>query len=181
MKAMRQRDGETIDDTRKVNPGEVWEENEFWLELTWRIDPDGSLGIRQYAESKKNPGTRLSVDEYYEWIFDNSVPGLPERAAEENLTPLEFMRRYGAFEVKEKIGRVYEEIVPAEEIDDAREDRFGRVFTRAAKPAGPNIVPLPLPDGDEEGRRLVGIKIDGDNQTRFSDAERPARVLFVDD
>jgi hypothetical protein len=25
------------------------------------------------------------------------------------LTPLEFMRRYGAFEVKEKIGRVYEE------------------------------------------------------------------------
>ena len=51
--------GETIDDTREVNPGEVWEENEFWLELTWRIDPDGSLGIRQYAESKKNPGTRL--------------------------------------------------------------------------------------------------------------------------
>ena len=38
----------------------VWEENEFWLELTWRIDPDGSLGIRQYAEmSQKNPGTRL--------------------------------------------------------------------------------------------------------------------------
>jgi hypothetical protein len=88
----------------------VWEENEFWLELTWRIDPDGSLGIRQYAESKKNPGTRLGIDEYYEWIFDNSVPGLPERAAAENLTPLEFMRRYGAFEVKEKIGRVYEEL-----------------------------------------------------------------------
>ncbi len=82
MKAMRQRDGETITDTRKVNPGEVWEENEFWLELTWRIDPDGSLGIRQYAESKKNPGLRLSVDEYYEWIFDNSVPGLPDRAAD---------------------------------------------------------------------------------------------------
>ena len=83
-----------------MNPGEVWEENEFWLELTWRIDPDGRLGIRQYVESKKNPGTRLSVDEYYEWIFENSVPGLPEKAAAENLTPLEFMRRYGAFEDK---------------------------------------------------------------------------------
>ena len=94
-KADRQREGETIGDTREVNPGEVWEENEFWLELTWRIDRDGSLGIRQYAESKKNPGTRLSVDEYYEWIFDNSVPGLPEKAAAEGLTPLEFMRRYG--------------------------------------------------------------------------------------
>src|SRR6185295_14830671 len=80
-KADRQREGETVADTREVNPGEVWEENEFWMELTWRIDRDGSLGIRQFVESKKNPGTRLSVDEYYEWIFDNSVPGLPEKAA----------------------------------------------------------------------------------------------------
>src|ERR1043165_323458 len=141
MKAARQRAGETIDDTRKVNPGEVWEENEFWLELTWRIDKDGSLGIRQYVESKKNPGTRLGIDEYYEWIFENSVPGLPETAAAENLTPLEFMRRYGAFEVKQKIGRVYDEPVPAAELDDLREDVIGRVFTRAPKPAGPNIVP----------------------------------------
>ena len=59
MRAARERRGEKINDTREVNPGEVWEENEFWLELTWRIDPDGSLGIRQYVESKKNPGTRL--------------------------------------------------------------------------------------------------------------------------
>src|SRR6184192_1573031 len=100
-KADRQREGEEINDTREVNPGEVWEENEFWMELTWRIDPDGRLGIRQFVESKKNPGTRLSVDEYYEWIFDNSVPGLPEKAAAEGLTPLEFMRRYGAVEVKQ--------------------------------------------------------------------------------
>ena len=128
MKAARQRDGEEIDDTREVNPGEVWEENEFWLELTWRIDPDGSLGIRQYVESKKNPGTRLSVDEYYEWIFDNSVPGLPEKAAAEDLTPLEFMRRYGAFEITTKVGAIYEEPVPSDELEDIREDRFGRVF-----------------------------------------------------
>ena len=50
MKAARQRDGEQIDDTRQVNPGEVWEENEFWMELTWLIDPDGALGIRQFVE-----------------------------------------------------------------------------------------------------------------------------------
>src|SRR5258707_8527581 len=98
--------GVKVSDTRLVNPGEVWEENEFWLELTWRIDPDGSLGIRQYAESKKNPGTRLGVDEYYEWIFENSVPGLPESAATENLTSLEFMRLFGAFDVKVMVGRI---------------------------------------------------------------------------
>ena len=64
----------------------------------------------------------LGVDEYYEWIFDNSVPGLPEKAAAENLTPLEFMRRYGAFEVKQKVGAIYEEPVGAEELEDIRED-----------------------------------------------------------
>src|SRR5918993_3893139 len=64
-RAARERMGEKINDTRAVNPGEVWEENEFWLELTWRIDPDGRMGIRQFAESKQNPGERLGVDEYY--------------------------------------------------------------------------------------------------------------------
>jgi anaerobic selenocysteine-containing dehydrogenase len=167
MKALKQREGQNIKDTREVNPGEVWEENEFWLELTWRIDPDGSLGIRQYAESKKNPGSRLGIDEYYEWIFNNSVPGLPEKAAEEDLTPLQFMRRYGAFEIKNKIGKIYDETVGAEELEDTRIDQFGRVFTQAPKPAGPNIVPIPLPDGDAEGRRLVGIQLDEEIKRGF--------------
>ncbi len=127
MRAARQRDGEDITDTREVNPGEVWEENEFWMELTWRIDRDGSLGIRQFVESKKNPGERLGVDEYYGWIFEHSVPGLPEKAAAENLQPLEFMRRYGSFEISRKVGAIYEETVPGEELDDVREDHFGRV------------------------------------------------------
>ena len=51
----------------------MWEENEFWLELSWRIDPDGSLGIRDFVESEKRPGERLSVDEFYEFIVENSV------------------------------------------------------------------------------------------------------------
>ncbi|HEX7174049.1 MAG TPA: molybdopterin-dependent oxidoreductase, partial [Pyrinomonadaceae bacterium] len=167
LRAARERLGETIKDTRSVNPGEVWEENEFWLELTWRIDPDGSLGIRQFAESKARPGERLSVDEYYAHIFENSVPGLPERAAGEGLTPLEFMRRYGAFEIRRKVGALYEEPVPEGELDDAREDLFGRVYTRTPKPASVNIVPIPTPDGDAEGRRLVGISVDGQTLRGF--------------
>src|SRR5205085_3514214 len=109
LKAARERLGEQVKDTREVNPGEVWEENEFWLELTWRIDPDGALGIRKFAESRARPGERLGVDEYYAYIFENSVPGLPERAAKENLTPLQFMRRYGAFEISSKTGALYEQ------------------------------------------------------------------------
>jgi anaerobic selenocysteine-containing dehydrogenase len=162
MRAARERLGENVRDTRDVNPGEVWEENEFWLELTWRIDPDGSLGIRQYAESKQRPGERLSVDEYYAYIFENSIPGLPERAAEEDLTPLEFMRRYGAFEISRKIGAVYEQEVPPDELEDVRRDRFGRVYTRTAKPASTNVVPVPTIDPDAEGRRMVGVEVDGE-------------------
>lgn len=159
LRAARERRGERVTDTREVNPGAVWEENEFWLELTWRIDPDGSLGIRKFAESQKNPGARLSVDEYYSYIFENSVPGLPERAAAEGLTPLQFMRRYGAFEISAKTGALYEQDVPVEELEDFRVDRFGRVYTRTPKPASPNIVPIPTIDADAEGRRFVGVQV----------------------
>jgi anaerobic selenocysteine-containing dehydrogenase len=162
MRAARERLGETVGDTRHVNPGEVWEENEFWIELTWRIDPDGDLGVRWFAESKARPGEKLTVDEYYGWIFENSVPGLPETAAAEELTPLQYMRRYGAFEISRKIGPLYEQPVPSEELDEIAEDIFGRVYSRA--PAAPplNIVPTGAPDPDEDGRRAAGVRVDGE-------------------
>ncbi|HEX6120981.1 MAG TPA: hypothetical protein VFZ03_16155, partial [Dongiaceae bacterium] len=62
---------------QRRHPGEVWEEDEFWIELSWRIDPDGSLGVRRCYESPYRPGKKITVDEYYGWIFENSVPGLP--------------------------------------------------------------------------------------------------------
>ncbi len=161
LRAARERAGETITDTRQVNPGEVWEENEFWIELSWRIDPDGSLGIRQYHESRAHPGEKLTVDEYYGWMFENSVPGLPERAASEGLTPLEWMRRYGAFEVSRGDGAVHEREVPDEELSDIAVNEFGRVYTAAPAPAGPNIVPVASPGPDEQGRRAVGVSVDG--------------------
>ncbi len=147
--------------TRGANPGEVWEENEFWIELTWRIDPDGSRGIRGFFESRERPGEKLTVDEYYAWMFENSVPGLPERAAREGLAPLEYMRRYGAFEIDAGVGAVYEERVPPGELEDVRVDREGRAFTRAAAASSNNVVPMPVVEGDEEGRRRAGVEVDG--------------------
>ena len=95
----RERAGETFEWTWQTNPGEVWEEDEFWIALSWAVDPDGSLGVRHYFESPYRPGERLTVEEQYRWIFENSVPGLPEAAAKQGLSPLEYMRRYGAFEI----------------------------------------------------------------------------------
>ena len=96
--AMEKR-GIPYQDTRDTNPGEVWEENEFWFELSWQIDPDGSLGIRQWFESRERPGERMTQDEYYDTLFSRSVPGLPAAAEAQGLTPLQYMRTYGVFEV----------------------------------------------------------------------------------
>ncbi len=96
-----EREGGSIDGTlsRDHNPGEVSEENEFWIELSWRIDPDGSLGIRQWFESAENPGEPIGIDEYYGGMFAENVPGLADAAAEAGQTPLEYMRDRAAFAV----------------------------------------------------------------------------------
>jgi anaerobic selenocysteine-containing dehydrogenase len=160
LRAARERNGERLGDARDANPGEVWEENEFWIELSWRIDPDGSLGIRRYFESVKEPGSKLTVDEYYGHIFEHSVPGLPERAAAENLSPLGFMRRYGAFEVANRIGALHERPVPESQLVDAQVDRIGRVYARGDAPPSANVVPAPTLAPDAEGRAMVGVRVD---------------------
>jgi anaerobic selenocysteine-containing dehydrogenase len=161
LRASRERAGQPVTDTRQVNPGEVWEENEFWIELSWRIDPDGSLGIRQYHESRARPGEKLSVDEYYGWMFENSVPGLPERAAAEGLTPLAWMRRYGAFEISRGQGAVHEQPVPGSELTGMAVSPDGRVYSTAPAPQPANIVPVGTPGPDDQGRRPAGVMIDG--------------------
>ncbi|MFZ5479943.1 MAG: molybdopterin dinucleotide binding domain-containing protein [Myxococcota bacterium] len=110
--------GKPVGDTREANPGEVWEEDEFWIELSWRIDPDGSLGVRKWFESPYRPGEKVTVDEYYGWIFERSVPGLPEEAAKHGLTPLQYMRRHGAFLVEEGTWEAHRKRVDGEVVGD---------------------------------------------------------------
>jgi len=76
-----------------------------------KMDPDGSQGIRKWFESPYRPGEIINIDEYYQWIFENSVPGLPAAAEEEGLKPLEYMRKYGVFEVTATNYKPYEKEV----------------------------------------------------------------------
>ena len=122
LRALREKMGETFETTRETNPGEVWEENELHIELSWRIDPDGSLGIRQYFESPYRPGAKITVNEYYQWMFENGVPGLPEAAAKEGLTALEYMRKYGVFAVEENIYEPHMHELSDEAMHDAHVD-----------------------------------------------------------
>jgi anaerobic selenocysteine-containing dehydrogenase len=119
--------GQDYTDTRDANPGEVWEENEFWFELSWRIDPDGALGIKKHFESPYRSGEKITTDDYYRWVFENSVPGLPEKSAAQDMTPLEYMRRYGVVEVDTDVYRVDERPLTDDELADTTVDEQGVV------------------------------------------------------
>jgi anaerobic selenocysteine-containing dehydrogenase len=122
VRVARERAGERFATTREANPGEVWEEDELWIELSWRIDPDGALGVRRYYESPARAGEKITVDEYYGWIFEHSVPGLPAEAAKHGLSPLEYMRRFGAFLVEEGTWHAHKQELAAEELAAAELD-----------------------------------------------------------
>jgi anaerobic selenocysteine-containing dehydrogenase len=166
--------GQEVRFTYEANPGEVWEETEFWIELSWRIDPDGSLGIRHYFESPYRPGQKITVHEYFRWMFENSVPGLPEAAAQEGLTPFEYMRKYGAFEMRRGPEAPYDQPVSEEQLQDITIDSETQlVYSKAPAQPSPNITPHPAFVGDERGRP-VGIQI-GDRILRGFDT--PSRRL----
>lgn len=91
--------GQDSDDVRDSNPGQVWQEAEFWVALSWRIDPDGKLGVRKWWESAERAGQPVSMNEYWADVFDHGVPGLKEAASAMGLSPLQYMQKHGAFAV----------------------------------------------------------------------------------
>ena len=143
LRVMLERQGRAFDWTWQAHEaagiGQVWEEDEFWIELSWRIDPDGALGIRKYFESPYRPGAKVRVDEIYRWIFEHSVPGLPEAAAKEGLTPLEYMRRRGSFLVEENVYRHHEQPLAAADLQGARVEPTTRTVVRAGQAIGVEV------------------------------------------
>ena len=154
MRVAMEKMGEPVEFTYEANPGQVWEENEFWIQLSWRIDPDGSLGIRKHFESPYRPGECVTVEEYYQWIFENSVPGLPEAAAAEGLTALKYMRKYGSFEVK-RPGEVYKMHEEPVEANGAQPDKTSGILK------------------DKDGS-AIGVMVDGEAKTGW---KTPSRKL----
>jgi anaerobic selenocysteine-containing dehydrogenase len=151
MRVALERQGKKFNSTyeahREAGLGEVWEEDEFWIELSWRIDPDGSLGIRKYFESPYRGGQKLAIDEYYRWIFENSVPGLPAEAEKEGLSPLDYMRKYGAFLVQEGSYAGHEQPIAAKDLDAATVDPQTHVVSAKGSPVGVQV----------EGKTCVGF------------------------
>jgi anaerobic selenocysteine-containing dehydrogenase len=129
------RTGKNFTFTYEVNPGEVWEEDEFWIELSWRIDSDGSMGIRKHFESPYRPGEKITVDEYYQFVFEN-IKGLPETAAKEGLTPLDYMRKYGAFNIEPSVYNKHLDELPASKMEGTTVDPVSKVIMKGGKAIG---------------------------------------------
>ncbi len=166
--------------THEFNPGEVWEENEFWIDLSWHIDPDGSRGIRQWFESNDTPGTPISVDEYYRTMFADSVPGLADDAAAAGKTPLEYMRDVGAYAVPGDVITPYERIVADDAVADCEKDSDG-VFRKPGTTGTWNgeastladVKLAPLGDGSP------AVEVDGEIKEGFPTPSRKLE-LFSD-
>ena len=139
-----ERAGVQVEKTYQANPGEVWEEAEFWIDLSVEMDKDGSLGIRQWFESPYRDGEIISMDEYWQWIFEHSVPGLPEAAAKEDLTPLAYMKKYGAFEITNNKYEPYTAQVDAGSVHNV--DAYG-----AARDADGKVVGIEVGDAILKG------------------------------
>ncbi len=164
--------GHKVARTWEANPGQVWEETEFWIDLSWAIDPDGALGIRRYFESPYRPGEPITVDDYFGWMFENSVPGLPEAAAKEHLTPLAYMRKYGAFEIRSGAEAEFDRpLSEREQAGAAIDPATAIVYTSAPAAAARNIVPVPAPASGPLGR-AIGVVVDGRARAGFRTPSR---------
>ncbi len=139
------RDGKEVKFTYEVNPGEVWEEDEFWIELSWLIDKDGDLGIRDHFMSPYREGEKINIDEYYQYIFENTK-GLPEASENEKLTPLEYMRKFGAFMVETEVYAKNEQSLSNEEMIGTSVRKNGQI---------------------EKDEQIIGVQVDGNNCTGF--------------
>ena len=136
LRTLLARQGKHVEWTYQANPGEVWEEDEFWIALSWRVDPDGKLGVRKFFESPYRPGERITIDEYYRHIFENSIPGLPEAAAKEGTTALEYMRRHGAFLVQDNVYKTHEAPLSEKELLGTTRDEARGCVLKDGKPVG---------------------------------------------
>ncbi len=157
LREVARRQGKNPQFTYEVNPGEVWEEDEFWIQLSWRIDPDGSLGIKKHFESPYRPGECVTVDEYYQYIFEHTK-GLPETAAREGLSALEYMRKYGAFVVEKSGYKKNEHLLDEKALEGSSTDAKTGVISKNGKAIGVSV----------KGKACVGFPTPSRKQEFFS-------------
>ncbi len=161
--------GVPYEDARRSNPGQVWEEEDLWIHLAWRIDPQGEWGIREAFESRQFLGERLRTEEYYNVMLERGVPELAEAAVMDGMSALQYLRERGVFQVEGRPGAVHERLIREEDLENVRESREGRVYALRQRREHPAGIPTGSePDPDARGRLAVGVRLEGDIRAGFS-------------
>jgi len=121
----------TLEAHMKYGLGEIWEESEFWANImVHHIDPDGSLGIRKYWASKKDPSRAVTVPEYFDAAM-SLLPRLKETATKmypnEEFPVYAYMRDHGAWTEKTNVYKPQEEEL---KIDDKYVYAHGKKYPK---------------------------------------------------
>ena len=141
--------------------GEIWEEVEFWANIMVHyVDPDGSLGVRQYWASKEDPSRAVTIPEWYQAAFDK-LPKLRETA--KKLYPnskypnYEMMRDRGTWLEEDNIYKPQERELKIEngklyahgheyDLKEVEKDEFGTLL---------------VDDHVFGGKKPIGVEVDG--------------------
>lgn len=185
----------TLEAHQKAGLGEIWEENEFWINLVFHhVDPDGALGVRKFWESKRNPGKPVTIGEYYDAAFA-TLPGLKkaageyaaerlaggvadhERAVYEQLPCYAMLRDKGAWTERRDVFNVHqEELRVADGVLKAKSPYFfGGTVEYSDKALKVDPKTKQVYADTAEGRHAVGIEIEGGE--RVVGFETPSRKL----
>jgi len=105
----------TLEAHMKAGLGEIWEENEFFMNLLHGYaDPDGKLGIRNYWASKKDPSRCVTISEWYDAGF-RKLPRLTKVAKEKypgsEFPCYEYMRDHGTWTEETNIFKPQERLM----------------------------------------------------------------------
>ena len=155
----------TLEAHMKFGLGEVWEESEFWPNImVHHIDPDGSLGVRKYWASKKDPTRAVTVPEW----FDAAMSLLPKlfKQAKKDFPNSEFpvydyMSVHGAWTEEKDVYKPQEEKLKMDDKfiyahghkyprEEVKEDKHGALWVEH--------------DGREKS---IGVKVEGEYYDGF--------------
>ena len=180
----------TLEAHIKSGLGEVWEENEFWFDMCVNyIDPKGDLflddaktkTVHSMWESKKTPGTPVTIAEWYDAGFSENLPNLKktaladERYKNEEFPVYTYMRDHGAWteeidiyspqERKVKFNDSGDLIVKGKKYakdDLSKDESTGVIYAKDKKGDGKY----------KDDKKPVAIDIDGDIMEGFATLDK---------
>ncbi|MFA6191610.1 MAG: molybdopterin-dependent oxidoreductase [Sulfurimonas sp.] len=164
----------TLEAHIKAGLGEVWEDNEFWFDMCVNyIDPTGKLGIKKMWESKKTPGTPVTIAEWYDAAFGDNLPNLKATALADSryknseFPVYDYMRDHGAWMEENKIYSPQERVVKEDQENYiSHGHKYEKAHVTINKRTG-------VMTAEHDGKKTnMGIEIDGVKMEGFATPDK---------